>query len=95
MSIKRCYQEECSEVYSKYKCVRYLEKRLEWSNLYIKMSTLEEYWLQQKYDIHKKYEHRINELIKLKGIIPNHEFNQRMNEIKNEKKEKISKIKRF
>lgn len=57
------------------------------------MSTLEEYRLQQKYDIHKKYEHRINELIKLKGIIPNHEFNHRMKEIKEEKEKEKKMIK--
>ena len=56
------------------------------------MSTLDNYRLEKKFEINKEYEHKIKLLLKLKGIIPNDEFNRRMKEIKDEKKEKISKI---
>ena len=59
------------------------------------MSTLDNYRLEKKFEINKEYEHKINALLKLKGIIgiiPNDEFNRRMKEIKDEKKEMISKI---
>ena len=56
------------------------------------MSTLDNYRLEKKFEINKEYEHKINALLKLKGIIPNDQFNRRMKEIKDEKKEMISKI---
>ena len=56
------------------------------------MSTLDNYRLEKKFEINKEYEHKINALLKLKGIIPNDEVNRRMKEIKDEKKERIRKI---